>query len=100
MFLPMLRLLLAPDSPPPGSPGETTPPAAPPPAAKIVAEGEKPEDSAGELVRLRQEKKEREVRISELEDENHRLKQVPKNEPKSPAKKESWLRGFFPASED
>lgn len=53
----------------------------PPPAAAIVSQGTLTEADAAELVRLRQEKadlegkvKAREIRLSELEDENHRLR--------------------------
>ena len=53
----------------------------PPPAAAIVSQGNLTEADAAELVRLRQQQadlegkvKDREIRISELEHENHRLK--------------------------
>jgi hypothetical protein len=67
-----------------GPPPAADPQGAPPPAAKVVAQGRLSEADAGELVRLRQErdelasaKKAREMRLAELEDENHRLKSVP-----------------------
>lgn len=86
-----------------GSPG-TPPPAAnaePPPAAAAVLAnpGAKPEDAA-EMVRLRQEleeerraKRARETRVSELEDENRRLKTPPAE---NPAKKGSGWTYFDP----
>lgn len=53
----------------------------PPPAAAIVSQGNLTEGDAAELVRLRQQTsdlegkvKAREIRLAELEDENHRLK--------------------------
>lgn len=84
--------------PPPTSPSA-------PPAASVVSQAPATED-ASELVRLRQERdtlssiaKARESRISQLEDENKRLKFPP-----TPAetKKRSWLDGineFFPDDE-
>jgi len=90
--------------PPEKQPVPVSAPAAPP-AASVVIAAPASED-AGELVRLRQERdtlssvaKDRERRISELEDENKRLKFPP-----TPAetKKRSWLDGldkYFPAHE-
>jgi len=90
--------------PPEKQPVVVAAPAAPP-AATVVSQAPASED-AGELVRLRQERdtlssvaKDRERRISELEDENKRLKFPP-----TPAetKKRSWLDGldkYFPAHE-
>jgi hypothetical protein len=72
------------------SPGDTTPAptppqaSAPPPAASVVLNSDVREEDAAELVRLKREnedlgKKKREVetRVSELEDENRRLKSIP-----------------------
>lgn len=73
--------LLSPDAPQ----GTGTPPpeGTPPPAATVVQGGKLTEDDASELVRLRQEReelarklKDRECRVSELEDESHRLKAI------------------------
>ena len=72
---------------------------APPPAAKIVLEGTKTEK---EIV-LEKTLKERETRISELEDENHRLKSPlkPTTEPRKPApSKKSWHDGAFFLDDD
>lgn len=76
-----------------------------PPAATVVSSAPATED-ASELVKLRQERdtlqssvKARETRISELEDENKRLK-FPT--PPVQAAKKSWLDGikeFFPDDE-
>jgi hypothetical protein len=86
---PMKKKLLSPDpgeggdpanpNPSPGTPVDPPQPA-PPPAAKTVLEGTKTERELQleeENQKLADEKKQREVRISELEDENHRLKSVP-----------------------
>lgn len=75
----------------PSSPSEPSPCPAPPPAAKIVLEGTKTER---ELV-LERELKERETRLSELEDENRMLKTPPS--PKPAPQKRHWLEGgtFF-----
>ncbi len=66
-------------------------PVAPPPAAKIVLEGTKTERE----VALERQVKERETRLSELEDENRRLKTPPT--PTKAQEKGSWLTGatFF-----
>lgn len=71
-----LRLLLSPDDAAGGDSSQ-------PPAAAVVAAGGLSEADAAELVKLRQEKadlgkllKERETRLSELEDENRRIKEV------------------------
>lgn len=60
---------------------EPTPAATPPPAALAVSQSDVKESDAAELVELRRKlqeteaaKKAREVRVAELEDENHRLK--------------------------
>lgn len=88
-------------------PTPDTPPKSPssPPAATVVASAPATED-ASELVKLRQERdtlqsitKARETRISELEDENKRLK-FPT--PPVQAAKKSWMDGikeFFPDDE-
>lgn len=82
------RILLSPDAPP---------------AAAVVSKSDATENDAQEIIALRrklEEKestiKQRETRISELEDENRQLKSIPKPAP-SPApakvevKKSSWL---------
>jgi hypothetical protein len=84
----------------PASPVNPTAAGAPPPAAHTVLTGERTEDS----VRLAQEleaerashaataadKKAREVRIAELEDELHRIKEVP-----APARREKITSRMF-----
>jgi hypothetical protein len=92
----------------PGQPVNTppapTPPAsgAPPPAAAVVLNSDVREEDAAELVRLRRDnedlgKKKREVetRVSELEDENRRLKTIPA--PPAALEKKGFLEGatFF-----
>jgi len=87
----------APEAKPPsdGPQGQPSPqgPAAPPPAAQIVVQGTKTER---EMV-LERELRERETRLSEVEDENRRLKDVPKPKPPRPEAKKHWLSGatFF-----
>lgn len=83
---------------------ETPQAGANPPAAELVKKSDASEGDAAELVRLKREKedaekklKERETRLSELEDENRRLK-TPAPAPKgnnSPEKKREWLNGLF-----
>jgi hypothetical protein len=91
-----------PDPLPPPPPSPETPPQDPPPAASIVLQGGANEGDAAELVRLRQEaaelretKKQREIRLAELEDENRRLK-TPQTPPAAP-EKSAWMSGstFF-----
>lgn len=89
------RFLLSPDEPTGGTPSGT-----PPPAAAVVAQGTHGEADAAELVRLKAEKadlekrlRDRETRISEVEDENHRLRHP------AAAQKRGFLDGlaeFFP----
>jgi hypothetical protein len=92
------QILFSPDpgdgggpSDPTPAPGATTsnptPPPAPPPAAETVLTGIKSEreiqletdlqKEREEKQRIESEKKDREIRISELEDENHQLKSIP-----------------------
>ena len=89
-----------PATPPASPPGPTeapvTPPTgqappAPPAAAKIVVEGTKTERELA----LERQLKERETRLSELEDQNRQLKTPPT--PAKPQEKRSWLSGatFF-----
>ena len=101
------RLLSATPEDGTGTP-ETTPetpaptPSAPPPAAKAVTESDaKPED-AEEIVRLKREAddakrllKERETECAHLQDENHRLKQIPTPAPTTPAKPKNSAWTFF-----
>lgn len=80
---------------------------APPPAAEKVLSSDAKEEDAAELVRLRREldeekagRKKDQTRLSELEDENRRLKDVPKPKPSDPQPektKRSFLEGatFF-----
>ena len=92
------KILLSPDpgdggdpahpSPPPGPPvSSPAPQPAPPPAATTVLEGTKTErelqleedlqKERDDKQRLADEKKDRELRIMQLEDENHQLKSIP-----------------------
>jgi hypothetical protein len=84
----MKKILLSPDPGIGGDPAQpssapehvTTPPPAPPPAATTVLQGTKSERELQleeENKKLAEEKKQRELKINELEDENHRLKQIP-----------------------
>ena len=93
----MKRILLSPDPveggtpappAPPAPPGESQPPPpAPPPAAATVLSGDRTERE----VQLQEEIKKREIRISVLEDENHRLKSPPTPAPKTePEEDDSW----------
>jgi len=82
---------------PPVAPGEAHPGGGPtpepPPASKTVLEGTKGEKDAA----LERKLKERELRVSELEDENHRLKTippVPDPPPPPKPKKKEWLKGW------
>jgi hypothetical protein len=76
------RLLLrAPDADP--GTAAPVPDGTPPPAAAVVQAGKLAEGDAAELVRLRQEKadlerkvKDREMKVSELEDQAHRIKSI------------------------
>lgn len=81
-------------SQPPQAPPEGPGPASPPPAAKIVLEGHKTERELA----LERQLKERETRLSELEDQNHQLKNPPQIPPRPVReKKSSWMDGatFF-----
>jgi hypothetical protein len=93
----MRKFLLSPDPPDagPGAPANPPPqpPPAAPPAAKIVLTGEKSERETSletELeaernshARTAKDKKDREVRIAELEDQLHKLKTPPQPKAKS-----------------
>lgn len=76
--------------PQPGT-GNPPPDGTPPPAAAVVAKGELGEGDAAEVARLKAERdelarkvKDRECRVSELEDEAHRLKAIHRQtEPRS-----------------
>ena len=89
------------ETPEHGTPPPSTP--QPPPAAVVVTEGKHKEGDAAILVRLRQEAanlaaklKAREMEISQVQDENHRLKAIPQG---PPARKGFNLREWFPAAE-
>ena len=85
------KILLSPDpgaggdpahpSPPPGPPvSNPAPQPAPPPAATTVLEGTKTERELQleeDNAKLAEEKRDRELRIMQLEDENHQLKSIP-----------------------
>lgn len=82
-----------PPSPPPPGPPPAEPPRTPPVVAKTALEGEKTERE----LRLERDLRNREVRISELEDEKRRLKTVPAPQPPPPTparKKSEWLAGL------
>lgn len=75
-----------------------TPPGDPPPAAQTVAKGRLTEESlAAELEAERQARRTAETRVAELEDENHRLREV--HPDPAAATKRHWLDGgtFFHA---
>jgi hypothetical protein len=89
-----MKILFSPD---PSEGGAT------PPAAALVAKSDASEGDALEIVRLKREKedadkklKERETRLSELEDENRRLKNppAPPVKEKSLREKLAWLNGY------
>jgi hypothetical protein len=89
------------ETPAPGTPPPSTP--QPPPAAVVVTEGKHKEGDASELVRLRQEAsdlaaklKAREMEISQVQDENHRIKAIPQG---PPARKGFNLREWFPPAD-
>ena len=110
----MTRIHLSPDPGADGSPNvpEVEPPGASPAAAAVMDSGAS-ESDAGELVKTKREladeraaRKAEQVRLSELEDENRRLKSAglaPVPPPSlDAARKKSWLAGFLPVigSED
>lgn len=73
----------APPAPVPDPSPDPIPDPSPPSAAETVALGELSESDAGrqadlsaELDRERRARKQREIRVAELEDENHRLRQA------------------------
>ncbi len=76
---------------------ETPPPAGdPPPAASVVASGRAREETlAAELEAEREANRLAQQRISELEDDNHQLRQVTPTPPRSQIR--DWLSGgtFF-----
>ena len=85
-------------------PDDPSPPVAtPPPAAELVIQSGALEGDAAELLKARRDlegersaRKKEQTRLSELEDENRRLKTPPEAPRKAPAKKH-WLDGatFF-----
>lgn len=73
-------------TPPPAN----NPPADPPPAADVVNKGAKTERELAleqELEAERNGRKKDQTRLSELEDENHRLKEIPADRSKPKTKK-------------
>lgn len=87
--------------PAPPAPAPTPAPAARPPAAAVVVDGKTErevlleaqlatERSGHDLTR--EQKKQREVKIAELEDELHRLRQPPRPQPTS--KTDEWKEFF------
>ena len=98
-------LLLSPDSPP----GTVNPPpdGTPPPAATVVAKGELGEGDAAEVLRLKAERdelarkvKDRECRVSELEDEAHRLKSIHRQPEPRTTRGGGWTFFHGASSED
>lgn len=99
----MTKILFSPDPPETGAPGApVTQPGAPelPPAAQTVVTGTKSEreitletelqTERGSHAKTAKEKKDRELRIAELEDELHKLKSPP-----SPKQSKSAMEEFF-----
>jgi hypothetical protein len=87
--------------PPPPAPAPAPAPASPP-AAETVSKGAETEEVSTLRDTLQQEKdarKKTELRNMELEDENHRLRSVPKA-PRAPARKKASSFGFFREEED
>ena len=83
---------------------------APPPAASAVMESGVSEGDAGELVKTKRQladeraaRKTEQTRLSELEDENRRLKSAglsPHPAPAPAAQKKGWLSGFNTVLDD
>ena len=83
-----------PETPP--QPETPTPAGDPPPAASVVASGRAREETlAAELEQEREANRLAQIRISELEDDNHRLREVTPTPPRSQIR--DWLSGgtFF-----
>lgn len=83
-----------PPAPPPPTPADGTPP----PAANTVLNGQRREgevDLAAELEAEKKKRVDREKRLAELEDENHRLKQIPAALAPAPAKRKGSGWTFF-----
>lgn len=96
-------LLLSPDPQPPA--GTPPPEGTPPPAATVVQDGKLTEGDAAELVALRQEKeklartvKDREMRLAELEDQNHQLKTIHRQPEPKRTRGGGWT--FFHGNQD
>ncbi len=90
----MKRILFSPNSEGGGSQGSPGPigppsePTAPPPAAQTVLDGVKTERE----LELEKKLKDREIELAHIQDENHRLKQIPTRQPASsaPEDKDDW----------
>ncbi|MDE2100725.1 MAG: hypothetical protein KGL39_26000 [Patescibacteria group bacterium] len=100
-----MRILRDPDPPqnpggnppPPVNPAPSAPPA-PPPAAEVVINGERSERELqleAELERERSGRKKDQTKLCELEDENHRLKQVPATPARGRNKSAGPISTFF-----
>jgi hypothetical protein len=96
-------LLFSPDDAPGTS--APVPDGTPPPAASVVQAGTMGEADASELVRLRQEKadlerkvKDRECRVSELEDQAHIMKSIHRQAEPKRTPRGAWT--FFHRGED
>lgn len=78
---------------------QADPKPAPPPAAKVVVESGKSERELqleADLQRERDERKKDQIKLSETQDENQRLKQVPQEKKPAKAKKSSGpISSFF-----
>ena len=86
----MKRILFAPDGEGGGGGQEAQTETTAPPAARTVVNGPNTEDTLRlqqQLESERSEKKKREQRINDLEDENHRLRQV---QSAPPAQRPPW----------
>ena len=100
------HLLLSPDPAEGNAPADDST-GAPPPVAKAVTESKARPEDAAELARLKRERdeeaklrKEREMRINELEDENRQLKAVPAAPAPKARRSPGWLDMYRTPSGD
>lgn len=94
--LPKQTAMETPENPIPPN-NQPTPTPAPPESAVVVIKGAKSESEIAlevKLAKVEAKKREVETRVSELEDENHRLKQIPTVKPTQAKEKTSWLNAW------